>query len=302
METSVSINKEMFEGSEVRVVDYNGKSYMPVMDMAKAMAYERRHLMKVVEQNKDTFINGKAYIHLDTKGGKQSMLCLNREGVIALFMGLKTNMIKDSFRKELIIKFRQWAVNTLGKIVDGKLIVTQPDNDKKTGITRLAIGQIVTDHLQIADALCKYAHVERGVAMTVAISLAEYETGIKLTAYRNLIPRDEERKVDSIPLLNPTDIGKELGFGGSAGQTVNNLLFKLGYIEKVGDQWVLTPKGKKIGESFAVVGTAESGKPYSRYQIKYQPRIVNIISKHIFREIKPTVPPVNQGLLTGFLS
>jgi len=295
-----STQHEFFEGMPIRVIIYQNNAYLPIVDIAKGIGYDRRNLARLIETHKDMFEGNHEYLPLRSRGGIQKTLCITRDGVIGVFMGLKINMIENKLKKSLIISFRKWALDTLGKAMDTKndqiAPFASPAKSPSTVPSQksVEVGQLVSDHLQIADALAKFANVDRGIAVSTAIALVEYKTGVDLTAYKGLIHR--ERKNDPIPLFNATDLGRELG--GINAATINSILKKLGYLIWINNSWSLTERGQRYAEAFPIVGFTDTGKSYARYQIKWQPQMVEILHKHMFEP----APNSKNGLLTGFLS
>jgi hypothetical protein len=302
METRLAVSNELFGDMPVRFVRFNGKTYVPIVDIAKAIKYERRDLARVIETHEDMFVDGKMEISLETIGGAQNTICVNRDGVISLFMGLKIKMIKDETRKSTIIRFRKWAIETLSKVQDGKSDEVKPFAVQQVNVQEqtqkqppsVSIGNLVSDRLQIADAMAKYAHVDRGIATSMALSQVEFETGVDLKMWKNMLPKEKANK--PVCVLTPTEIGKELGLGYNSGYSVNNILWKHGFLSKAGDKWVLTQKGEMYGEAFPVTGIAESGKSYARYQLKWHPKIVTILHDLMHGDF----PSTCNGLISGY--
>jgi hypothetical protein len=293
---TLATRDEYFNGIPIRVIIYQDKPYIPVIDIGKGIGYDRRNLSRLIDDQEDMFEGNKEYLPLKTRGGLQSTLCINRDGIISILMALRVNMVEDKSKRTMIKSFRKWAIDTLGKAMDHK-------NDQITPFvapsvpaptTESVLGQMFAEHLQIADALAKFANVDRGIAVSAAIALVEYKTGVDLTAYKGLIQR--ERKNDPVPLLNATDLGRELG--GINAVTINATLKKLGYLEWIANSWSLTERGRRYAEVFPVVGFTDTNKSYARYQIKWQPEMVKILHKHMFEPL----PDSKNGLLSGFLS
>jgi hypothetical protein len=290
-----STQKEFFDGIPIRIVTYNGKSYIPIIDIATGIGYDRRNLSRLIESHEDMFEGNREYLPLKTPGGMQKTLCVNRDGIIAMFMGLKINMVQDERKKGLILSFRKWALDVLSKVMDNRIDQVTPFVSQQNPAVpkEVLVGNLFNDHLQIADSLAKFANVDRGIAVNAAIALVEYKTGVDLTAYKGLVQK--ERKCDDVGLLNATDIGRELG--GINAATINVILKKLGYLTWVHNAWALTERGKRYAEVFPVFGFTDSGKSYARYQIKWQPKIVEILHRHMFEEY----PDPKDGIIQGFL-
>jgi len=296
MTTGIVIN-ELFDGNEIRIFNKNGTPMMPLVDIAKTIGYDRSTIRRVIENNSTFFEDGfKGVVAMTTPGGVQELICLTRDGVIALFMALNINRVKDKKKQETILKFRKWAINTLSKAMSGNITEIKPfDKNVIVRTDRTLIGSLVEDQLQIADAMSKYAHVDRGMAISMALSKVEFDTGADLSMWKNTVHKDKVSK--PIGYLTVTEIGRELRLGNYAGASVNRILNKLGFLERFSDHWILTQKGDTYAEALPVTGISPSGKSYARYQFKWQLGIVKILHDHLFKEY----PSTNNGLLSGYL-
>ncbi|ACV64428.1 hypothetical protein Dtox_3720 [Desulfofarcimen acetoxidans DSM 771] len=49
------------------------------------------------------------------------MVCLNRDGVIGLLMKMDFSRIRDESKRQTIVDFQVWAIETLGRIMDSDI-------------------------------------------------------------------------------------------------------------------------------------------------------------------------------------
>jgi hypothetical protein len=283
------VKVESFQGIPVRIITHNGQEMIPLNDIADGITHDRSGLRKLFHRNEDIVGKWSGKVNLATPQGIQEHICLNRDGVTAMLMKVDYARVKDTIRKKKIIDFQEWAASTLSKIVNGsaKVIPTDPQ-------LASSLGNRVSDQLQIADAMVRYANVDRGIAVSMALSKVQFDTGIDLAMWKNLVVKGKTQK--RVGLLLATEIGAMLGMGDNAGHSVNKILNKLGYVQWVG-HWALTQSGETYAEVFPRTGISPAGTSWSRYEIKWQPEIVDILRKHLFQE----VPKPDQGLLTGYI-
>jgi hypothetical protein len=249
---------EQFRNKPVRIIRRAPKDAMiPVNDIADALGYDRQPIHNIVKRNSELFEPLKGIIVTMTPGGPQETLCLNRDGVIGLLMKLDYNRIKDAERRQLIIEFQRWAIETLGRILDGDM----PEPEFQPWADQ------ASQHLYYARALAETTGVKPGIAFAAAIHQAQLETGRDLSAYMKLLPPAEHET----GYLTASDIGKRLGMSAAK---VNQKLAEMGFIVRQEDHkkrkmWRITPDGKAYGEEFPYVRNGHSG-----YQIRWSEAVL----------------------------
>jgi len=275
----------------LRFIDTAIGKVIPVVDIADNIKYSRSAISNTIARNKDLFEGFTSSEPLSTKGGTQKFLCVNSIGLDRLLMLIRPiKNRKELFERSEIFKakaFKQLA--ELKETPKTKEVIVPTDPQLAS-----SLGNRVTDQLQIADAMARYANVDRGIAVSMALSKVQFDTGIDLAMWKNLVVKGKPSK--RIGLLLATEIGVMLGFGDNAGNSVNKVLNKLGYLNWVG-HWALTQRGETYAEVFPRTGISPAGTSWSRYEIKWQPEMVEILRKHLFQE----VPKPDQGLLTGYI-
>jgi hypothetical protein len=189
-------------------------------------------------------------------------------------MRVSASRVKDPEVKARVIKFQRWAIETLGKVMDGKQAV--PEHP--------ATAALLEDHLRMAKALSEYAGVKPGIASAVAIATVEDRTGADLSWCRNLLPAAQQPP----GCLIPTDIGVRLGV---TPRHVNLLLEGLGYQTRISGDWRLIGAGRFWGEEYPFARNGHTG-----YQIKWKPEIVGKLEGVLHQSRQ-----ARQGLLIGEL-
>jgi len=261
------IKIEQFQDTPVRVVKINGLDMIPVIDIADSIGYDRTNLTKMFSRNAGFFdAENKGMVAMMTTGGEQKLDCLTRDGVIGLLWLVDLLRIKNPEKRARILAFRKWAAATLGKIMSGETVP----------VKREALEDIVRQNLQIADAMTQFAHVDRGIAASVALARVEYDTGADLTCYKALIKKDRQQAPG---YLTPTQIGQELG--GLSARDINRMLQQLGYQYYLGDRWQPTEIGKNFGENLPFAVSLKSGGVHSDYQLKWSSEIIRKLRDHL---------------------
>lgn len=294
--TGEIIKQETFREIPIRIISSDGKQMIPLVDIAHGIDYEPGNLKKIYDRN-SKLLEKYSQTCMITSGAQVAPvphICLTRDGVNGILMRLDYHRIKNEDKKQKILNFLDWSIETLGKVMDGKIDEIQPF-EQKPEQPSISLGNRVSDQLQIADAMAKYANVDRGIAVSMALSKVQFDTGTDLTMWKNLVVKGKPQK--RVGVLLATEIGMMLGFGNNSGKSVNKILIGLGYLERFSGHPTLTEKGERHAEAFPVSGVTEDGKSWSRYDIRWQPEIVEILRKHLFMEM----PKPEQGLLTGHI-
>lgn len=259
---------ESFQGIRVRVVQHNGQPMIPLNDIADGITHDRSGLRKLFHRNEEIVGKWSGKVNLATpQGTSQEQICLNHDGVIAMLMKVDYARVKDPVRRKRIIDFQEWAASTLSKIVKGETIPIPRDD---------AIEAMVRSHLNIADAMVEFAHVDRGIMTTVALARVESETGADLSWLKGLVKKDRAQPPG---LLNAGQVGAELG--GLTATTINKMLAQLGYQYWAVAQWQPTGIGRGYGENIPFTVTHGPNSSHSGYQWKWSYAIVEVLRNQI---------------------
>jgi len=255
---SNTILLEQFRDKQVRIIRSIPKdASVPVNDIADALEYDRSALHQLLKRNEAVLSRFSSMVIITTEAGPREMVCLNRDGVMGLLMKLDFNRIKDESKRQTVIEFQVWAIETLGRIIDGEF--HQPD------FTPWA--DPAGEHLKYAKLISDSTGVKPGIAFAAAIAQGQLETGRDLSAYQKLLPPAEHET----GYLTATDIGKRLDLSAVK---VNKVLAGAGFISKQEDQkqrkvWRITEAGKEHGEEFPFVKNGHSG-----YQIRWSESVL----------------------------
>jgi hypothetical protein len=252
---------EVFKEKPVRFIrNAPQELWVPVNDVADAIGYDRDTLRQLINRNSDLFANmcSKSVILLEGVGSRE-VLCVNRDGLVAVLVKISAGRIKDEYRRKTIIEFQRWAITTISRILAGEY---QPEHFYPWA-------NRFREHLEAAKALTEISGVKPGIAYAAAVAAAEREIGRSLEEYRKALPPAEH----DTGYLNATDIGGRIGVSRVA---ANRLLEAAGLIRKVGQgrkaAWRLTEKGKAYGEEFPFVRNGHSG-----YQIRWNENVFDVL-------------------------
>jgi len=245
---------QLFENEEIPIVNVDGKYYLPVRAIAKVLDTESDALRRIITRNPELFDGLVMDVMMTSIKGERNTVCLSRDGVLTLLATIDYKRLPDE-KKERVIRFRRWMIETVGKVLDGQ-------TPSKPQITA---GQIAVDYLNIGHAMHTLYGVPLGIAGVVSLNLAEDASGMDLTAYKRILPPAPE--VDT-PYLNATQIGARVGLSAAA---VNRFLSIQGLIYMGEKGWRMTKEGHEYGGSF----------PYARnghtdYQIRWKESVLDL--------------------------
>jgi hypothetical protein len=262
------IKNEGFQGISVRVIQHEGRAMIPLNDIAKGIGYARNNLQALYDRNSDLLKEHAQDIVMITgdQVAPTPHICLNRDGVIGILMKLDFLRIKDPEKKQRVIDFQKWAIETLARIVSGETVPVRCE----------ALEDQIRQHLQIADAMSEFAHVDRGIAATVALARVESETGQDLSWCKALVRKERQQPPG---YMTPTQIGQELG--GLSARDINRMLQQLGYQYYLGNRWQPTRIGEQFGENIPFTVTNARGGSHSDYRLKWSSLMVQKLRDHI---------------------
>jgi len=260
------IKTETFYDVPVRIVQHDGRTMIPLNDIADGITHDRSGLRKLFHRNEEILGKWSGLAKLATPQGTQEQICLNHEGVTAILMKVDFARVKEKTRRQRIIDFQEWAATTLSQIMRGEVVP----------VKREALEDLVRQHLQIADYMTQFAHVDRGIAASVALARVESESGSDLSWCKALIRKDRQQPPG---YLTPTQIGYELG--GLSARDINRMLQQLGYQYYLGDRWQPTEIGQNFGENLPFTVINRNGGSHSDYQLKWSPLIVQKLRDHL---------------------
>lgn len=270
--TGELVTTETFQEIPVRIVQGEKDRMIPLVDIARAVGYDDRVLRLHIDREPALFEGMEGRIVTMTPGGPQEVRCLTRDGVIGILMKLSSARIKNKEIRARVVSFQRWAIETLGKVMDGNF----------ADVSKMGISVILEEHLRMARALTEYAGVKPGIASAVAISVVQEKTGQDLTWCRNLLPP----AVGGTGQLIPTEIGARLGI---TAHQVNLMLENLKFQVRDGDAWHIHGPGRFWGEEYPYSRNGHSG-----YQIRWKPEIIDKLAEVLHRSRQ-----IQTGLLLG---
>ena len=250
---------EKFQDKHVRFVRQSPKEVMvPLNDIADALEYDRSVLHRLFKRNEMVLGRFSSMTIMVTEAGARETLCLTRDGLNGLLMKLDFNRIRDEVKRQSIVGFQVWAIETLSHILDADI----PQQEFRPW------ADYVGEHLRCAKYLSETTGIKPGIAFSAAIVQAQTETGRDLSGYQKLLPPAEHETAH----MTASDIGKQIGLSAVK---VNKMLESVGLIYQHQDQkgrkyWRITEKGKPHGEEFPFVRNGHSG-----YQVKWNDSIID---------------------------
>jgi len=251
----------LFEGHEIRVLEHETDLWFPLLDIAKAWGIDRKTPKNLIDRNKELF-EGMYHSAGDVTYHDEDIV--NERGLYLLMGKISADRLKNPEAKTAMIRFQRWVPELIQKYRKGEIYQSKE------------IEAMVRSHLNIADAMVEFAHVDRGIMTTVALARVESETGADLSWLKGLIRKDRAQPPG---LLNAGQVGQELG--GLTAITINRMLNQLGYQYWAVTQWQPTSIGRGYGENIPFTVSHTPASSHSGYQWKWSYAIVNVLRDHI---------------------
>lgn len=238
------------EFGEVRVIMRDGEPWFVGKDVANALSYKnsRDALAKhVADEDKNTVAIR------DGIQGNPNMTIINESGFYSLVF---------SSELEGAQAFKRWVTSEVLPSIR-KTGSYSIESKQYTPATNAVIdARLLADEIQLL-----HPGVQRGVALSKAVDIAEKAHNISLQALKELSPPAEHET----GYLNATQIGERLG--GIPPQAVNNLLAGKGMeYRDENKNWRLTELGKEYGEELPYTRNGHSG-----YQIRWSEKILDVL-------------------------
>ena len=271
---------ELFGEIPVRVGYYKERPVMPVADITTALGYGRGNISRLLKRNEALFIPYKGVIVMETPGGKQELVCLTEEGVIALLIKLEYTRIKTKGFREKVLEFQRWSLDTLKKARRGELvqttIVTQIE---KKPIT------VLEEYLDMADSIVKRTGMQQETAHAYAIVMAGDKVGMDLQPYATYLTAQSKQQLmitDGCKPVDQADFDSHFSLKYIANilklseDKTRNILESKNILCYKNKMWHLTTYGEKYGKAFKV----QIGYPYRSIQqvwIRYNPELIKLL-------------------------
>ena len=197
---TMNISTETFHDIPVRIVRHSKGAMFPVADIAAGLGFERFVLTNMMSRNQEAFEDYKGVFRMKTPGGVQEMVGLTRDGVIGLLLMIKLNHIKDPAKKSRILEFRKWAIETIGKVMDG-IPVQQPP------APALTIGGAIQKYMIHVDEFARFLDAPKSEVRECILRVVEAQTGEDMEPFRQLIVPEKPEMIiiqpEALPVHDP---------------------------------------------------------------------------------------------------
>jgi len=210
----------LFEGHEVRTVEYDGEVWLPLMDLSIAWGLDRTTLPKHIDRNADFFEGCSRRVDIMSHDGTESLICVNEEGLYLLLARISKGKVKNPNVKTSITRFRKMVP----KLIRHERRRT---GDLKTEIARARqiaqeVGCDPKEFMKIALGKC---------------GMSDYAPALDTP-----ITHGEPGQ-----WMNPTELGRECSLEP---RQVNSWLYNHDFQYPQGPLWRLTAKGEGYGEEY----------------------------------------------------
>jgi len=280
----------------------DGKPHLYWLSLYRALGLTQDHASRII-----TYLSeGKHYVSFSRSEIKEifsgndvlSLLpavrkyhFLTEEGYNRAIMEISTGHMNNPDIATAINRKKDHIANIYTRYQQGEVLSKATEHQALPGdVSYAPVAVVLEDQLAIARLMINEG-VEPAIARSMAFHVTEEIThcGDALTPWKPLIQADPFLAEPAI--LTPTDIGRELG--GMTARTVNQILVKLGYQKKVGNEWVPTQSGKLYAR-FVPQEIQHNRGMLRHMQLKWLPAVVEKIRERMFYEQKG-----QQGLFLG---
>lgn len=234
---------------KVRTINEDGKIYFVAKDVAETLEYSDASNPARLFANVPEIWKGVKRIH--TPGGEQDMLCLTEQGVYFFL---------NRSDKPKALPYQMWIAGDVVPSIreTGSYSIHKEQKALPFGVLDgaqkiLELAGIKDNQLVLALDKMYQSYTGRSVLLTAGIELAA-----------------PEKK----QLLNPTQIGRELGLSS---RQVNDILAGMGYQHKINKQW--EPIGDGVNYSVMLDVNKGHYKGVPVRQLKWTTEIIQIIKE-----------------------
>ena len=107
-----------FEGKQIRTIEHNGESWIPINDLSAAWGTDRTTPYNIVVRNRNAFEG----LFLDGDVVSQGIgLCLNERGLYMLMGRISTARLKNKSARETVLRFQKWVPQLIQQYRKGEL-------------------------------------------------------------------------------------------------------------------------------------------------------------------------------------
>jgi hypothetical protein len=274
----------------VRILDTDIGKAIPVLDLIRAIGYNRSSVTKTLSRHDEMFKGCKTFQSLDTGRGPQQFLCLNKEGVEKLTMLLCPSEIT---RPELALRVREFRIKMLDRMsatVPAVIPEAQPPGKD--------LRQVLQYHADVAKILISGYGYKEEVAHGLAMAAVVEEVGNPALIYKGpaslpAAPQegllkdhpDCEHCNGSLGSCDPDydryfSARKIAKFTGQTEDVVRNILEKEGLTSWAHGITSLTLLGRQFGKVF-ITFPEWPHRTYEQKNIRWSPAAVERVKAHI---------------------
>lgn len=290
MTPQTQITSKLFEGKEIRAIEYAGEVWVPIVDISEAWGMDRSTPTKIINRNPEIFAGLSTVVDvtsptkLTTDSVGNTLRCVNEQGVYVLALKVSAGRIKNKEVKATIIRFQKWVPELIQRYRKGELVELLPAKNTT---------DLVGEQLDLADMAIKRSGVPKEIAHSMAWATVGTITGNELNHSIAGYIKAQTKQL-SLPEAIPQDKAdydsyfsrKQLcEFLKLPDAKILNTLESLNIIYFENRIWHLTKKGEQYGKVFMVM----PGYPYRMTQkawIKYNPGCVELLKKYFEGEVK----------------
>ena len=262
---------QVFDGNEIRIVEFNADMWMPCKDLSLALGLDRTTLFQHVKRNRDFF--GDSAIDGDKLSQDGDDIWVNEMGLYTLLARVSVGRVTPQARSS-ILQFRKSVPHLIQQYRKHELIQDGPDT----------LLQALNRNAEIARALVTGYDYSREVAVALAMKITVEECPAAIPWRGPALPApDHEQPV--LPGADPDyethytakKVGEFAGLGTNAAEKVNRILETGGFQYQNPDhEWRLTKKGENIGKIFRTCPEWPH-RLYERTHIRWNPDAVKYV-------------------------
>ena len=270
-QTELALNN-LFDGKEIRVLEYNYDIWFPLTDIASAWGIDRSTPDKIIERNEDVFF-GLSNTVLDA--ASTPLKCLNERGLYLLMGKISAAHLKNQDAKKTIIRFQRWFPELVQKYRKKEIVQT-------TLILQNPI-EMINERLDIADLATKRSDVPKEIAHAMAWAMEDRKElshsiagYIKAQTTKQLLLTDGGKPVDQADFDAHFSLKYIANILKLSEDKTRNILESKNILCYKNKMWHLTTFGQQYGKAFKV----QIGYPYRSIQqvwIRYNPELIKML-------------------------
>ncbi len=217
----------LFEGREIRVIEFEHDVWIPIADIANAWGIDRSTPDNMINRNMEVFGD---FTRTVLDAASTPMAALNERGLYLMMGKITTARLKNKSARDTIIRFQRWFPELIQRYRKKEIMHVPPSSEP-------ALETELTNAKRIAELT--------GTDLRAMQAAALRKCGLKEYADA-LVPALTHGEAGS--WLNPTQIGNRCGHSA---REVNNFLEWHRFQYRGPDGlWRLTDKGDAHGEEY----------------------------------------------------